>query len=223
MSTIFLYIKQHQITKLLYFGKTAVYNPEVYLGSGKYWKRHIKQHGKFIDTLCIWEFDNQEECTQFALKFSKENNIVISDRWANLNEENGIDGAPLGYKQSETHRKHNSESKIGRKSWNKGQTGIYTKETLEKMGKHTKKKSSAEIKEIRSLGNIKRWKKLKEKAKDDPTFKYFKTDFHKKGKDSHLSKKVKYKELIFYTLEDCKKYTNKSRYYLLNDPHFSYL
>ena len=88
---IYLYVKQHSITGLKYFGKTVSKDPFKYLGSGKYWVPHIKKHGKqYIKTLEVWGFDNQEMCTEFALNFSKENNIVESNEWANLCEENGI-------------------------------------------------------------------------------------------------------------------------------------
>lgn len=89
--TIYLYIKQHNITKLKYFGKTTR-NPYTYNGSGKYWKRHISKHGLDISTLCVYEFNDKNECSKFALKFSFENNIVESNDWANMKPENGSDG-----------------------------------------------------------------------------------------------------------------------------------
>ena len=99
---IYLYIKQHSITGLKYFGKTTKSNPFSYNGSGKYWQLHINKHGKeHIQTLDIYGFDNQDLCTEFALKFSKDNNIVESDKWANLREENGLDGLLTGHKFSD--------------------------------------------------------------------------------------------------------------------------
>ena len=92
---IYLYVKQHSKTGLKYFGMTRK-NPFTYLGSGKYWLRHLKKHGAEVDTLNVWEFNNQEECTSFAVKFSSENNISESNEWANLQPENGIDGNPIG-------------------------------------------------------------------------------------------------------------------------------
>jgi hypothetical protein len=88
----FLYIKKHSITGLLYFGKTTK-NPEKYYGSGKYWLKHIKKHGKkHVVTLWYCLFLDKDTLTSFALNFSKQNNIVKSDLWANLTEENGLDG-----------------------------------------------------------------------------------------------------------------------------------
>jgi hypothetical protein len=92
---IYLYVKQHRITKLKYFGKT-IRNPFKYNGSGKYWQRHIKTYGCFIDTIEVYGFDSQELCTQFALKFSLDNNIVESKNWANLILEDGINVPPSG-------------------------------------------------------------------------------------------------------------------------------
>ena len=93
--TIYLYEKQHEITGLKYFGKT-IQEPYRYSGSGKLWNFHIKKHGKeYIKTLNVWSFEDQEECTTFALKFSRDNNIAESKEWANLKEENGLDGGGI--------------------------------------------------------------------------------------------------------------------------------
>ena len=93
---IYLYVKQHKITKLKYFGMTATKDPYTYLGSGLHWRRHLKIHGKDIDTLEVWEFNNTDKCEEFALGFSKKNNIVESKDWANLRPENGKDGRAPG-------------------------------------------------------------------------------------------------------------------------------
>jgi hypothetical protein len=108
--TIYLYHKRHRITGLNYFGKTTI-EPYVYNGSGKYWRRHLNKHGIDVETVQVWEFTEQTKCTEFALKFSIENNIVESRTWANLKIEDGKDGGdpgPLG-------RKKMSEAKLGKK------------------------------------------------------------------------------------------------------------
>ena len=46
MTTYSLYVKTHQVTGLKYLGQTSKSDPHKYTGSGKYWLRHIKQHGK---------------------------------------------------------------------------------------------------------------------------------------------------------------------------------
>lgn len=94
---IYLYVKQHSKTGMKYFGKTTSQDPYSYTGSGKVWLRHIKKHGKeHIKTLYVWSFDNIQECSDFALRYSTNNNIVESSEWANLIVENGLDGAPAG-------------------------------------------------------------------------------------------------------------------------------
>lgn len=91
----YLYIKQHSITGLLYFGKTTQ-NPIKYYGSGFYWKLHINKYGrKFIETLWYCLFLNQDDLTKFALNFSMQENIVESKQWANLCYENGLDGGDI--------------------------------------------------------------------------------------------------------------------------------
>ena len=87
----FLYIKQHRITGKLYFGKTTK-NPEKYKGSGIHWCRHLKKHGNFVDTLWYCLYFNEESIKTDALLFSKLWNIVESDDWLNLIEENGMYG-----------------------------------------------------------------------------------------------------------------------------------
>lgn len=107
---IYLYVKQHSITGLKYFGMTTS-NPTKYNGSGVHWIRHINKHGKdYIRTIKIYEFSNFEECSYFALKFSKENNIVKSKEWANLIEENGLKTTTLGCVLSKTTKKKISNS-----------------------------------------------------------------------------------------------------------------
>ncbi len=129
---IYLYVKQHSITGLKYFGMTRK-NPFTYLGSGKYWLRHLKKHGDSIKTLDVWSFDNQEECTSFALKFSSENNITESNSWANLQPENGIDGNPIGNIITEQTRAKMRDAKLGNANSFYGKK--HTNETREHLSK----------------------------------------------------------------------------------------
>lgn len=96
MGPIYLYVKTHNITGLKYFGKTTKPDPISYVGSGLYWKRHLSKYGKDFSTEIIGEFYDEDECSKVALEFSRNNNIVESDEWANLIYENGLDGAPKG-------------------------------------------------------------------------------------------------------------------------------
>lgn len=93
---IYLYVKQHKMTGLKYFGVTRTNDPFKYKGSGKHWKNHIKKWGDDIATLDVWGFDDPNICTEFAVNFSIDNNIVESGEWANMIVEygdNNISGA----------------------------------------------------------------------------------------------------------------------------------
>lgn len=93
----FLYIKRHKITGLLYFGKT-IRNPEKYKGSGKYWLRHCAAHGtEHIETLWYCLFVDLDTLQEFALAFSRQQSIAVDEGWANLIDENGTNGAPVGH------------------------------------------------------------------------------------------------------------------------------
>lgn len=87
----YLYIKTHNITGLKYFGKTTAKDPYKYKGSGTRWRRHLNKHGNDVSTEIIGYYTIKEECLDAAINFSKENDIVESDDWANLKEER-LDG-----------------------------------------------------------------------------------------------------------------------------------
>ena len=117
----YLYIKQHSVTGLKYFGKTTETDPYKYSGSGGYWKNHIKKHGKkFIKTIWVSDLYYDTSIVEHALHFSIENNIVESNDWANLILENGLDGAITGTIRSKESRIKQSVSAKGRNAWNKG-------------------------------------------------------------------------------------------------------
>lgn len=88
---IYLYVKTHQITKLKYLGKT-VKDPFKYKGSGKYWVRHIKKHGYFVDTKILYQSENPQKISEIGLYYSNLWNIVESEEWANLIPESGHGG-----------------------------------------------------------------------------------------------------------------------------------
>lgn len=146
-----LYIKTHNITGLKYFGKTTG-DPFKYKGSGKYWTDHLKKHGNDVTTEIVGYFIDKKLCEEFALNFSKENNIVRSLNehgkkiWANQVDENGLDGGNTNRTNYGPHtiesRVKMSESKKGQVPWNKGKIGVNpgnrlprTKEQKEKISK----------------------------------------------------------------------------------------
>ena len=160
----YLYIKQHTITGKLYFGKTTK-NPEVYSGSGVYWKTHIKKHGKHIETLWYCLYTDEKTIKEDASSFSKLWNIVESGDWLNLIEEDGIgNGLPVGHKKTEEHIKKISESNKGKIPWSKGLK--LPKEFGEKVSKtklSKQKKYTEQEKKNVSAGT--------KKAMNDPTIK----------------------------------------------------
>lgn len=89
----YLYIKQHSITGLKYFGKTSQKDPIKYLGSGTRWRNHIKKHGKqFIKTIWLSEPYIDTSITEVALLISEHWDIVNSNEWANIRVEDGLSG-----------------------------------------------------------------------------------------------------------------------------------
>ena len=86
----YLYIKQHNVTGLKYFGKTIKKDPVRYKGSGYYWLNHLAVHGNDVTTVWHQLFTDQESLVEYALSFSRDNNIVESAEWANLIPENGL-------------------------------------------------------------------------------------------------------------------------------------
>ena len=84
-----LYIKQHEDTKLKYFGFTIQKNPFKYKGSGQHWTNHMKMHGpEKVKTLSLFSFNTHAEAKEFAIDFSNKNSIVESKDWANMIIEN---------------------------------------------------------------------------------------------------------------------------------------
>jgi hypothetical protein len=60
-----------------------------YCGSGTYWKRHLKKHGKDLSTEILFKTNKIEKLKQKGLYYSNLYNIVKSDVWANLVPEAG--------------------------------------------------------------------------------------------------------------------------------------
>lgn len=112
----YLYIKRHKVTGKCYFGKTTTADPEKYNGSGKAWCEHLKENGCLIETLWYKLFTIKDECKQFALDFSRRENIVESDLWLNLIPENGLSGSgrKVGFKMSAESLAKLSQSKMGK-------------------------------------------------------------------------------------------------------------
>jgi hypothetical protein len=92
-----LLVMTHNVTGLKYFCKTSkLKNMHWYKGSGVYWKKHMRVHGRNITAGVLGVYFDKDRCVAAALKFSDENDIVASDEWANFIPENGLSGAGSG-------------------------------------------------------------------------------------------------------------------------------
>lgn len=86
-----LYIKE--LNGLYYFGKSIKKDILKYNGSGKRWVNHIKKHGKQnIRTIWISDWYYDSSIIDEALSFSTYHQITKSKIWANIIDENGING-----------------------------------------------------------------------------------------------------------------------------------
>jgi len=89
MTTIYLLVKKHNKTGLKYLCQTIRTDYEKYKGSGNYWRRHIKKHGNDITTECIKECFNRDEIIKWGRYYSDLWDVVNSNEWANLKNEEG--------------------------------------------------------------------------------------------------------------------------------------
>lgn len=87
----YLMIKKAYPTGLMYLCYTKQ-EPYSYKGSGKRWENHIKFHNPLIVTCVIGEYETMEEIRENGIKWSKELDVVRSNQWANLREEDGLGG-----------------------------------------------------------------------------------------------------------------------------------
>ena len=128
-SPTYLLVMQHNVTGLKYFCKTSVLDRvKRYKGSGTRWTNHLNVHGKDISVGVLGFYIDEKRCNDAALSFSKENNIVDSDEWANLIEETGLmTGVSMKGEKNHFYGKHHKPETIERlrlqrigKSVNKG-------------------------------------------------------------------------------------------------------
>jgi hypothetical protein len=154
MKPTYLYIKQHAITGLLYFGKSTLIEQHLleYNGSGTYWNSHLKVHGyEHVETIWYCLFFDEDSIKEFALMCSSMWEIVESDSWANLKPEDGLEGGGvLGLKHTVVNRRgpDSEETKAKKSAALKGK--LRSEEDKQKMRK-PKGPMSEEGKRIRSI------------------------------------------------------------------------
>lgn len=157
---IHLYVKRHTKTNLKYFGRTERKNPLHYKGSGLHWLNHLKTHGReYVVTDQLWSFEDQEECTKFALQFSEENDIVNSDQWANMIMEDG--------RSPRTGCAHTISTKEAlREAWkrrkNRGDTFNHSPQTREKLSKAAARRRGVPLSDTHKKKLSEAWQRDKE-------------------------------------------------------------
>ncbi len=143
-----LYIKQHNKTGLKYFGKT-VRDPDHYKGSGTRWQNHLKKHGNDVTTIWKELFTDDTLLTEYALKFSHDNNIVELKEWANLMPEGGGSGlTEVGRKKMRAARAKQPPPMLGKKHSEETKRKISEKRKKQVFSETTRKKMSETQKEV---------------------------------------------------------------------------
>lgn len=112
----YLYVKTHNKTGLKYLGQTCK-DPFKYKGSGKYWIRHIKQHGNDVTTTILTESEKLADISAAGLFYSNMFDVVNSCEWANLIPEAGTGGHNPASKTSEAKHKRIQTLKQNGKKW----------------------------------------------------------------------------------------------------------
>jgi len=132
MTIYYLMVKTHKITGLKYLCQTTQQNPHEYLGSGTYWKRHLKKHGTDISTEILRECQTRADLREWGLHYSSLWNVEKNVEWANIIPESGTGGC-----YSDEIRKRISASLTGKKA------SIETKMKMSnsQLGKHSTKRT----------------------------------------------------------------------------------
>lgn len=117
MITYYLYKKTHRTTGIQYLGQTKSPDPYKYKGSGKEWKKHIREYGYDVATEVLLETTDPTQIEVMGRHYSLLWNVVESDQWANEKPETGHGGGlgEEGYKRL-------SEKLKGHPNWLKNQT-----------------------------------------------------------------------------------------------------
>ena len=204
----YLYVKIHNVTKMKYLGITKK-NPLVYKGSGKLWKKHLKEFGNDIETHIIFESENKKELCNFARNFSKINNIVESEEWFNLIPETGGGTGKRVYNISEETKKRMSESAKKRIDLYGESNPAKRKEVREKISQNLKKYCGENHFMYGQHHTEETKKRMSESAKN-----YKKTNEH--CKNISLGLKTKFKNLQCPHCNKIGSGTNMKRYHFDN-------
>lgn len=157
-----LMVKTHNKTGLKYLCKTETDDPYGYPGSGLYWKRHLKDHGKDISTEILYETNSKIDFKEKGLYYSTLWNIVESSEWANIRPEEGDGGNSVSGKTWVTNgtvdRYINKNQPIP-EGWKRGRsTGAFVNKDMQKALslRIDRKKAGESIKKAWQEGRFKR-------------------------------------------------------------------
>jgi len=146
----YIYITTNLMNGKQYVGdRSCNCDPEKdsYLGSGIYFKKAKKKYGKnFFERKILEFFNTKQEAFDAQEKYINEYNTLVPNGY-NISPKGGV--GTIGCFSKKTKEKM-SKSHKGQIPWNKGKTGVYTKEMLKKMvenrdytvSKETRKKLS---------------------------------------------------------------------------------
>lgn len=116
MTIYYLYVKTHNKTGLKYLGKTKKPKPEIYLGSGKDWIIHLKEHGNDVTTEILRECTTNKELSVWGRHYSTLWDVVNSPNWANIiPETGGGGGGKVGIPRTDKTKEKLSASLTGKK------------------------------------------------------------------------------------------------------------
>lgn len=99
---LYLLIKEHKKTGLKYLCKheaSSFSDCQSYPGSGIYWRRHLRANGNDVKTTCLYVTENKEDFRKIALEYSLKFDVINSDQWANLCNEQGQGGDCISDKE----------------------------------------------------------------------------------------------------------------------------
>jgi hypothetical protein len=180
-----LYIKKCSHCNLKYFGKTSADDIKNYTGSGLYWSNHLRKHNSV--SIHLWNSDWYYDTSicRFALKFSSINRIVESNSWANVKNENGLDGGGPGASGAKkiSNKRLSEEWKetVGKRAYKSMSETKSSCEWKKSVGNQSR------IKFLKTMEN--KWKELKQKELETKSSQKWKQTVGKKAKEKEMATK----------------------------------
>lgn len=123
-------IKTHNVTGLKYLCYTQKEDHNSYTGSGKIWKRHIKEYGYDVKTELLFQTEVYEDFVKVAKEYSEKHNVVNDSSWANLKIEEGDGGDTVSNKHWITdgvQDKYDLKTNAIPEGWRKGRSNCIFK------------------------------------------------------------------------------------------------